>query len=687
MGGAPFLADPQSGWLNLLALSLYGVLTCGSALGAYIVAQPILAGLGLYAFLRNERISRPAAAIGGALAVVSIANSRLVVSLAFSGTLAWALLLAAAVSWYLNSTTKRQRTLRALASALAWGQLATVHASHGLAIGTLFAVTVVLARSAGDKTVAGFFRPLGQAVRLVPLGLVVNAAILIPRLAYFPRTSLGLGYGAIEVGEGSAGPGVGPSSALTDYAGLLRPGGVFFGIAAVTLVGLALGGSKRRSLPVSFAVFGFICAALSFHNTASFLSPLFRRLPFGDFYLHEPARFSFGALLAFLVIVPVGIDRLTENPETIRFLRGIRRLGRFPLVGAVALLLSTEFLVGWALTAPAKTTDVVAGEWFGAVSPPALRTKDYLERNHFVKTLQSGDGRYLILDQTRVDPRRGYLASQSPGDWPLLANQRATLFGLGDVMASTAPVQPLRYWRLMRSLGPDTMRYNASFIASRPRRVMDLFAVNHVIAPISTRWPPESAIALESGFGLFATRRPTSLVQFFSDWELAASSSDALANVISRDFDAHTQLVVEESKMLDGVSSVHDASLVTVVAHSDDLLRVRVDNDSQGVLLVRNSFDADWEATVDGESADVIPADFVMQGIELAPGSHVVELSYSNASAGLGLLISFVGLSLWLGQGLAVGALAQMRRLLLYRPRDSIEQSGLRSPRSAPSDA
>src|SRR5437588_3695409 len=50
--GAPFASDPQSGWLYAPAMGLFTTLGCGTALRAVIVLQPLLAGLGLYWFLR-----------------------------------------------------------------------------------------------------------------------------------------------------------------------------------------------------------------------------------------------------------------------------------------------------------------------------------------------------------------------------------------------------------------------------------------------------------------------------------------------------------------------------------------------------------------------------------------------------------------------------------------------------------
>ncbi|HJP66314.1 MAG TPA: hypothetical protein VKA30_08435, partial [Actinomycetota bacterium] len=74
-GGVPFLSDPQSGWLYLPAMGLFAATSCSRALGLFITLQPILAGLGIYAFLRLERVGRPAATVGGLTMALLMAGS------------------------------------------------------------------------------------------------------------------------------------------------------------------------------------------------------------------------------------------------------------------------------------------------------------------------------------------------------------------------------------------------------------------------------------------------------------------------------------------------------------------------------------------------------------------------------------------------------------------------------------
>src|SRR5947208_10480174 len=74
-GGVPFISDPQSGWLYAPVMALFSTMSCARALDVMIVLNPIVAGLGLYVFFRNEGTSRPAATVGGLTLSLSIASS------------------------------------------------------------------------------------------------------------------------------------------------------------------------------------------------------------------------------------------------------------------------------------------------------------------------------------------------------------------------------------------------------------------------------------------------------------------------------------------------------------------------------------------------------------------------------------------------------------------------------------
>jgi uncharacterized membrane protein YfhO len=93
------------------------------------------------------------------------------------------------------------------------------------------------------------------------------------------------------------------------------------------------------------------------------------------------------------------------------------------------------------------------------------------------------------------------------------------------------------------------------------------------------------------------------------------------------------------------------------------------------VVLVRNAYDPNWRATVDGRPVRVLPADYVDQGIPVPAGTHVVDLTYDDRTIGLGLLGSGASLTLLFGVALVIAVRTR-------RPRAMDE--GARGPTDAP---
>src|ERR671922_2916643 len=100
-----------------------------------VVLNPIVAGLGVYGFGRNEGLGRPAATVGGLTIALGMAGSSTVLSLPFAGTLAWTAVALAGASGYLRSRRPGAMIRWLALTGLAWWQIAGAHLTHGLLTG------------------------------------------------------------------------------------------------------------------------------------------------------------------------------------------------------------------------------------------------------------------------------------------------------------------------------------------------------------------------------------------------------------------------------------------------------------------------------------------------------------------------------------------------------------------------
>jgi hypothetical protein len=110
-----------------------------------------------------------------------------------------------------------------------------------------------------------------------------------------------------------------------------------------------------------------------------------------------------------------------------------------------------------------------------------------------------------------------------------------------------------------------------------------------------------------------------------------------------------------------------------ITDYEPDSMAVRTDFSDDGYLVVSIPHDDAWQATVDGEDADILPANGLLQAVPVDAGVHEVELEFRPAEYVWGQRISIVTLVTLLVGGMAYVGYSQRRRL---RPtRDDQESS------------
>jgi hypothetical protein len=186
MAGYRFAADPQSGWLYAPPMLLFSSFSPGLALRLFIVFNPLLAGLGSYAFLRKESLGRAAATAGGIVLAMMMSTSTIAISLPFAGALAWTTVLLLAASGYRGAERWTGRLAWLALGGFAWMQVAAAHMSHGLVIATAFATAYLVAGAVADAR-AGIIASRSAAARVALFLLVLPLAalpILVPHVEF-----------------------------------------------------------------------------------------------------------------------------------------------------------------------------------------------------------------------------------------------------------------------------------------------------------------------------------------------------------------------------------------------------------------------------------------------------------------------------------------------------------------------
>jgi len=105
----------------------------------------------------------------------------------------------------------------------------------------------------------------------------------------------------------------------------------------------------------------------------------------------------------------------------------------------------------------------------------------------------------------------------------------------------------------------------------------------------------------------------------------------------------------------DGVAAVGNVSGTAEIVNSTiNELEIRTQTAEPSVLVVSQTYYPGWQATVDGSSTDLFPADLNLTGIAVPAGVHDVRLTFRPASVRLGALLTAVA-------GLLIATLAVSR--------------------------
>jgi uncharacterized membrane protein YfhO len=107
--------------------------------------------------------------------------------------------------------------------------------------------------------------------------------------------------------------------------------------------------------------------------------------------------------------------------------------------------------------------------------------------------------------------------------------------------------------------------------------------------------------------------------------ENANQEMDALGKLNLR----HQAVADQKFKEQLGVAKVQDnTSVVTLTAYEPNHLTYNVQSGKGGVVVFSEIYYPGWTATVDGRPADLGRVDYVLRALQVAPGTHQVELMF-----------------------------------------------------------
>ena len=668
LGGMPFAADPHSGWLQVVPMTLFAWLPADRAAAWLVAVHPMIAGLGLYAFLRTERLSRAAATVGGLAIALVLATTRLAVTVRFPGALAWTAVALACAARAVRAPTRSSRAGWLAATALAWGQIAASHLTVGLGVGTVvlagYLAAVAFARRVPPRRALAW--GIGFGVGLV----MVGAAILLPRIAFAGQTSLAVGYDEVsslsERLTGAASPPIPGFTAGPGWLGSLAGApGPYLGAGVLCLAAAAWLDRRRRPFVVALTAVGTAGYVATLGPVARALEGPLGAIPGGDQYLHAPEWLAMAVLLALAALAAVGLDA-ARSPGAARVLVGtaiaLAALGAItagspgfgvPLLAGVGVLIA---LLGTGVRRPAVVAAVPVLVAVEILAPVALledrgwgdRLPPYAGAPEILRPMKPVDTDLAeaIRPSTIVRAIAGEggrvmgIGRPFPPDPRALVENESQRFGLEGVNGYRA-VQLARFWTAFRALHPEPVPYNQAQATSPNPVFVDLMDVRWLVIERPGYHGFTVLGAVDGPWSLLGPREGPSRATLVGSWRVV--EYDAALDALSGRFDPSATVLLEEDPGLGAPGPPGEAGLATFRPIDEESVRVEVQADRNAILLVRTPWDRNWRATVDGRDVRVLPANGFVQAVPVTAGTHVVVLRYEDP---------------WIRRGLAVSAAA-----------------------------
>jgi Bacterial membrane protein YfhO len=397
---------------------------------------------------------------------------------------------------------------------------------------------------------------------------------------------------------------------------------------------LALVGLLRATFAARFAAVMAVLALLfALHTPVTYV--VSSLLPgFGNFKPLSRSAFLFQFGLA--VLAAYGVETLLE-----RMARSSRR----------------KLSASWASVAFVTVVclSVVAQEW--------LWKRD-------VMIHQPASARYLYPETPLTRELEADGLSRFLPTYPTFRGSTAMIYGLRSAggYESLLPARTQDFWRVIGDrLAPQELASKPLVYAYHPAydlaKVQPGLLARASVAAVFAAPPNVVGVPVRSGLALqhagsdgriFRVDGALPLAYVVGGCEEVETPLAALDRFISDDFHPSDKVILERSSLTDaGLSCAGSVSgragTAHITAHPINSLAVVAEASRPAWLVISESWDHGWSATVDGRPADVLPADSAFRAVRLSPGLHIVHFSYAPSSFTLGIVVSSVSLGVALG--------------------------------------
>jgi hypothetical protein len=304
-----------------------------------------------------------------------------------------------------------------------------------------------------------------------------------------------------------------------------------------------------------------------------------------------------------------------------------------------------------ALVAVAVTDLALAHPRPNPMAPPALYTHrpEVLEAigDPAAARVYSYDYSESAVATRHLGRRYAHQVARAPAGWP---SEAAMALGM---QMSLVP-QTAGRWGLRqgfdidyRGLQPEPLSrltHLARLVEDRPGslvRLLRLGAVTHVVALHGIGGDDLAPVAVVPGLfpdpiRVLAVPDPLPRI-FVVGGARVAEGIDGLEVLLDPGFDAHEELLLPSGSPRPAPPGFTGSA--RVLKEQADRVRIEVDLSSGGYVVVVDTFDPGWRASVDGQPVALLRANVAFRAVAVPAGQHIVEMVYRPPLTEAGLVL------------------------------------------------
>jgi hypothetical protein len=664
--GAPFAADPESGWMYLPAMVAFTLLPLDTAVRASLLFHVLLAGLSTYALSRVLGFN----VFGGLVAATIYAHSGFfeghnVCCYAYADVAAWLPLSLLGTEMAVRSTAWRPRLTYWALAGLAMSQILAAWIGQGayyaaLVLGSYLACRALAAARSPRGRVGSL---LLNGVGIAALSFGLAAAGLLPRLEFNAVSNLPGGYPDADVSLRATTWNDWGVIANWDHL-LLHPGFEYIGWPALllALAAIPLISRRRHGALVYFAALGLAVLVLARAEPTP-LHALFSYLPgFEHIHARSPERAIIVFYLCPAILAAASVTWLTRA-------LGQWRVAALAVGAAAVAIVSADLHAAWS----SQAAESLAGG--GDYQFARVDLADYFAATPAAQ---------FMLDQSKTSPAFryfGYAGHVFGGPMPytlrwadpsitaLQVDNRALLTGLSDIEGYN-PVHVARYDAFVEVVNGHSQNYHHTdiFDSGIDSPLLDALNVRYVLMPavpasdeVAPRFSrPLTPVYADQTVQIFENPKALPRAWLVHAAELVAPGEAAVA---LNGTDLKEVALLEAAPPPLAQPTDPSQETVRVVGSDADRVEMHATVTAPALVVASEVAYPAWHAYVDGQPATLFVADGALRAVAVPTGEHTIELRFESTALDAGLLVTAV-------TGLLIACLAILHITSKARSRD-----------------